>query len=102
MKQKCLGRTGLMVTENSFGALPIQRISDSEAAGLLRYAYDRGVNFFDTARAYSDSEEKIGEALHDVRHWAWPMCGKTSSWPPRPWPAPGRPPWPTWRPPLPT
>ena len=67
MKQKCLGRTGLMVTENSFGALPIQRISDSEAAGLLRYAYDRGVNFFDTARAYSDSEHKIGLGLADVR-----------------------------------
>ena len=67
MKKKCLGRTGLMVTENSFGALPIQRISDSEAAGLLRYAYDRGVNFFDTARAYSDSEHKIGLGLADVR-----------------------------------
>ena len=49
MKMKTLGRTGLQVTENSFGALPIQRISEQEAADLLRYASDSGVNFFDTS-----------------------------------------------------
>ena len=67
MKMKRLGRTGLMVTENSFGALPIQRLSREEAASLLRRAYDAGINFFDTARAYSDSEEKIGLGHSDVR-----------------------------------
>ena len=67
MKMKTLGRTGLQVTENSFGALPIQRISRDDAATLLRQAYDAGVNFFDTARFYTDSESKIGYALHDVR-----------------------------------
>lgn len=67
MKMKTLGRTGLQVTENSFGALPVQRISMEDGARLLRYAYDRGVNFFDTARFYTDSEEKIGLGLHDVR-----------------------------------
>ena len=67
MKKKCLGRTGLYVTENSFGALPIQRISRDDAAALLRQAYEGGVNFFDTARFYTDSESKIGHALHDVR-----------------------------------
>ena len=67
MKMKTLGRTGLRVTENSFGALPIQRISEQDAASLLRYAYDKGVNFFDTARFYTDSEHKIGIALSDVR-----------------------------------
>ena len=64
---KRLGRTGLMVTENAFGALPIQRLPREEAAALLRRAYDEGINFFDTARAYTDSEEKIGLALADVR-----------------------------------
>ncbi len=56
-----------MVTKTSFGALPIQRVSFDEAARLLRRAYDAGVNYFDTANAYTDSEEKIGYALADVR-----------------------------------
>ena len=63
-----LGRTGLMVSASSFGALPVQRVSMDEAKKLLRIAYDGGINYFDTANAYSDSEEKIGEALSDVRH----------------------------------
>ena len=62
-----LGRTGLMVTKTSFGALPIQRISFDDARDILRKAYDSGINYFDTARGYSDSEEKIGYALSDVR-----------------------------------
>lgn len=62
-----LGRTGLMVSACGFGALPIQRIPLKDAAYLLRKAYDHGINYFDTANAYSDSEEKIGAALADVR-----------------------------------
>lgn len=62
-----LGRTGLVVSKNGFGALPIQRISKEDAARLLRKAYDHGINYFDTARGYSDSEEKMGYALSDVR-----------------------------------
>ncbi|APC39057.1 aldo/keto reductase [Clostridium estertheticum] len=62
-----LGRTNLMVTRSGFGALPVQRVSFDEAKNILRKAYDNGINFFDTARAYSDSEEKIGYSLSDVR-----------------------------------
>ena len=62
-----LGRTGLKVTKNGFGALPVQRVSVEQAAYLLRKAYDNGFNYFDTARNYTDSEEKVGIALHDVR-----------------------------------
>lgn len=62
-----LGRTGLVVSKNGFGALPIQRISKEDAAHLLRKAYDNGINYFDTARGYTDSEEKMGYALSDVR-----------------------------------
>ena len=62
-----LGKTGITVNKNGFGALPIQRISKEEAVHLLRKAYDHGIGFFDTARFYTDSEEKIGCALHDVR-----------------------------------
>lgn len=63
MKQVTLGRTGLKVCETGFGALPIQRISKEDAAALLRYAREQGVTFFDTARGYTDSEEKIGYAF---------------------------------------
>ena len=62
-----LGRTGLVVSKNGFGALPVQRVSMEQACNLLRKAYDNGINYFDTARAYSDSEEKLGAALHHVR-----------------------------------
>lgn len=62
-----LGRTGLIVTKNGFGALPIQRTGIEEAKKILRKAYEGGINYFDTARFYTDSEEKLGEALSDVR-----------------------------------
>ena len=67
MKTVILGKTGIEVPQNAFGALPIQRDSKEVAVGLVRGAYEGGMRFFDTARAYSDSEEKVGEALHDVR-----------------------------------
>lgn len=62
-----LGRTEIIVNKNGFGALPIQRVTKEEAAKILRKAYDNGVRLFDTARAYTDSEEKLGYALSDVR-----------------------------------
>lgn len=62
-----LGNTGFTVNKNGFGALPIQRISRDEAARLLRKAYDNGITYFDTARFYTDSEEKIGYAMADIR-----------------------------------
>ena len=62
-----LGRTNLIVSKNGFGALPVQRVGMEDACRLLRKAYDNGINYFDTARAYSDSEEKLGNALADVR-----------------------------------
>lgn len=67
METVTLGSTGITVNKNGFGALPIQRLSKEDAVYLVRKAYDAGINFFDTAHAYSDSEEKLGEALHDVR-----------------------------------
>ncbi|MHC1720426.1 MAG: aldo/keto reductase [Clostridiaceae bacterium] len=67
MEKIRLGRTGLMVTRSGFGALPIQRISNDDSKAILIKAYESGINFFDTARMYSDSEEKIGHALSDVR-----------------------------------
>lgn len=63
-----LGRTNITVNKNGFGALPIQRVPLQEAVLLLRKAYENGINFFDTARGYTDSEEKIGRSLSDVRN----------------------------------
>jgi Predicted oxidoreductases of the aldo/keto reductase family len=62
-----LGRTGIITSKNGFGALPIQRINRGETFSLLKKAYQSGINFFDTARFYTDSEEKIGQALSAVR-----------------------------------
>lgn len=67
MEHVVLGKTGLKVNKNGFGALPIQRISKEDAVVLLQKAFQNGINYFDTARAYSDSEEKMGAALHEVR-----------------------------------
>jgi aryl-alcohol dehydrogenase-like predicted oxidoreductase len=67
MKLIRLGRSELVVPQLGFGALPIQRVSSPRAERILREAFDHGVRFFDTARMYSDSEEKLGRALADVR-----------------------------------
>lgn len=67
MKDITLGNTGITAPQNGFGALPIQRDSEEVAVKLLRKAYEGGVRFFDTARAYTDSEKKVGMALADVR-----------------------------------
>lgn len=62
MRTITLGSTGIQVPQNGFGALPIQRIRKEEAVNLLQKAYEGGMRYFDTARAYTDSEEKIGAA----------------------------------------
>ena len=62
-----LGKTNLTVNKNGFGALPIQRIETGDAVKLLRRAFDGGINYFDTARNYSDSEEKLGLAFASCR-----------------------------------
>lgn len=67
MQKVRLGRTGLLVTKTAFGALPIQRVPKGDAVKLIRRAFDAGINYFDTANRYSDSEEKLGHAIHDVR-----------------------------------
>lgn len=68
MRMVTLGKTGIVTPQNGFGALPIQRCDDETAIKILRRAYEGGITFFDTARAYTDSEKKIGMALSDVRN----------------------------------
>jgi len=67
MQKRVLGRTGLKVSIVGFGGIPIIALSRKKAEEVLKYSYEKGINFFDTARAYGDSEEKIGAALKGVR-----------------------------------
>ena len=67
MQRVTLGRTGIAVSKNGFGALPIQRIPKKEAVYLLQKAFYNGMDYFDTARWYTDSEEKLGAAFSYIR-----------------------------------
>lgn len=68
MRYVILGKTRLEVSEVGFGAIPIIRLSISDAVTVLRRAYDRGITLFDTANMYLDSEEKIGQAFDGLRN----------------------------------
>ncbi len=78
MDMVTLGRTGITVNKNGFGALPIQRISQEEAVKIVRKAYDGGIRFFDTARLYSDSEVKLGAAFEGMRDKVY-IASKTAA-----------------------
>ena len=79
MNQRLLGQTGIKVSEIAFGGVEIgipygigvkskaDMISESQAIYLLHEAIDRGINFFDTARMYGDSESIMGQAFKDRR-----------------------------------
>ena len=67
MKHITLGKTGITVPQNAFGALPIQRVNKDTAVSILRRAYDGGMRFFDTARAYSDIFRHVGQGVYRVQ-----------------------------------
>ena len=67
MEMKILGKTGLSVSAVGFGGIPIQRIGKEEARPLLEAVRAAGINYIDTAKAYTVSEEWLGEALRGVR-----------------------------------
>jgi len=67
MNYRVLGQTGLKVAVIGFGGIPVQRVSREDAAAVVNRALDRGINFFDTARGYTDSEQKLGAVLNKRR-----------------------------------
>lgn len=67
LRETILGRTGLKVKILGFGGIPIQRVTEEEAIGVVRRCHELGINYYDTARGYTVSEERIGKALEDVR-----------------------------------
>lgn len=77
MKNITLGSTGIVAPQNGFGCLPIQRDDTNTAVKLLEQAYDAGVTFFDTARAYTDSEEKVGIAFKGKDRNSFYLATKT-------------------------
>ena len=67
MNYKTLGRTGLSVSSLGFGGIPIQRIDAEGTKALIHQLADCGVNYIDTARGYTVSEEYLGYALEGIR-----------------------------------
>ena len=67
MQHHKLGQTGLEVSELGFGGIPILRLEAGEAERILKHAQACGINFYDTANAYRDSEEKMGRAFAGMR-----------------------------------
>lgn len=67
MEHKVLGKTGLKISQMGFGGIPIQRIDAEGTKKLMRRLVESGVNYIDTARAYTVSEEYLGYALEGIR-----------------------------------
>lgn len=67
MKKIRLGKTELQISELGFGGIPIMPLAFDKATEMVRYCYDKGITFYDTANMYGDSEKKIGAALENVR-----------------------------------
>ena len=67
MEYVILGKTGLKISRVGFGGIPIQKVDGDGAKKLMQAVVDSGINFIDTARAYTVSEELIGEALVGMR-----------------------------------
>lgn len=67
MQKVILGKTGLQVSRLGFGGIPIQRIDAAGTKALFRKMKEAGINYIDTARAYTVSEELIGEAIEGMR-----------------------------------
>ena len=67
MQYRILGRTGLKISNMGFGGIPIQRIDAERTRALMHKLLDAGVNYIDTARGYTVSEEYLGYALEGIR-----------------------------------
>ena len=79
MKEVSLGKTGIKVTQLGFGAMYLPRISKEESDKTIRKALELGINYFDTAAAYQDSEEKLGRMLSQ-RKRDFVIASRSHSW----------------------
>lgn len=76
MNYKRLGKTNLNVSVIGFGGIPIQRITKDETVPVIQKAMELGINYIDTARGYTVSEEYIGNALYGIRD-KWIVASKS-------------------------
>lgn len=67
MEYRILGKTGLKISRLGFGGIPIQKIDAEGTKALIADLVEAGVNYIDTARGYTVSEEYLGYALEGVR-----------------------------------
>ena len=67
MEYKTLGKTGLKVSRMGFGGIPIQKIDEEGTRKLLQDMVKRGINYIDSARGYTVSEQYIGYGLEGIR-----------------------------------
>ena len=67
MEYRLLGKTGLKVSTLGFGGIPIQRIDAEGTKALMHAVSEAGINYIDTARGYTVSEEYLGYALEGIR-----------------------------------
>lgn len=67
MEYRVLGKTGLKISRLGFGGIPIQRVDEEQTKALILKAREANINFIDTARAYTVSEEYLGYALEGIR-----------------------------------
>ena len=67
MEYRTLGKTGLQMSRLGFGGIPIQRIDAEGTKALMHRLLDAGINYIDTARGYTVSEEYLGYALEGIR-----------------------------------
>ena len=67
MEYRILGKTGLKVSRMGFGGIPIQKTDAAQTGLLMRKLLEAGVNYIDTARGYTVSEEYLGYGLEGIR-----------------------------------
>lgn len=80
MKTVTLGKTGIVVSQLGFGAMYIPRISPEESDKVILRSIDKGINYFDTASAYEDSEEKLGRILSKRKRDEFTILSRSHSW----------------------
>lgn len=67
MEYRTLGKTGLKISRMGFGGIPIQKIDEEGTRKLLHEMMEKGVNYIDSARGYTVSEQYIGYGLEGIR-----------------------------------
>jgi len=80
MKTITLGKTGIKVRQLGFGAMYIPRVSKEESDKVIKRALEKGINYFDTASAYQDSEEKLGRVLSTIKRSDFTILSRSHSW----------------------